>query len=188
MEEKTARISISLLEGKFEISGSEEFVSKQIENFKALIEKSFDKPLPKRKTPLESSKHIEIVNQAPVSTDEPNGGLHDKYSDIFVVDEDNIRIITDIPGDNAFSKTFNAALIYAFAKKQMGVEETSVEEVRSVCQNHGFLDNPNFSKAIKKGDPKFYLDKGKNKSRMIKLTRPGEKKAEELIQSILSDA
>lgn len=186
MADKEAKIRICLSEGKFEISGSEDFVSKQIDNLKELIIESAQKKNSQSKS---VNKHIEVVNQAPITTDEENSITKDgKYSDIFVVDEEKIRIITDIPGNTASKQTLHAALIYAFAKKENGIDEANVDEIRSVCQNHAFLDLKNFSSHIKSGDPKLYLDKGSGKDRVIKLTRPGERKATELIDSILKDA
>ena len=183
MEE--AKISISINEGKFEISGSENFVNKQIENFKSIIEKSLENPT--IQNPTDTIKHVEIVSQSPISTNSTSNKLDDKYSDIFVIDGEDVKIICDIPGNNSAEKTLNAALIYALAKKESGTEEVNVGEIKHICQNHGFLDKKNFSTHIKKGDPKLYLDKGNGNSRVIKLVRPGEKKAQELIELILAE-
>lgn len=180
-----AKIIVSVSEGKFEISGSEDFVTKQIDLFKDLIVKSFDNSVPKPDKLKGEKKPIEVKNQNPIS--EKEGQLEGDYTDIFVVDEDQIRIIVDLPGDNSKAQTISAALIYAYAKKQIGEEEANVEEIRTICQNHGCLDSSNFSRHIKSGDPKLYLDKGKGKSRSIKLTRPGLKKAQELIDTFFEN-
>jgi hypothetical protein len=181
-----AKIVVSVSEGKFEISGSEEFVNKQIDLFKDIILKSFEKYPIKSQLSKETSKHIETVDQSPISLND-NKSLNSDLSDVYVVDNEQIRIIADLPGDNSKAKTQSAALIYAYAKKQMGEDEASVEEIRTICQNHGCLDSSNFSAHIKSGDPKLYLDKGKGKARSIKLARPGEKRAIEIIQSILEN-
>lgn len=184
-EKKEAKISISIIEGKFEISGSEEFVNKQIENFKDVITKTLEKPTQQVNSKMTSEipikeKEIESPQKQAIVQD-------DSFSHIYVVDDEKVRIICDIPGKTAAEKTLNTALIYAFAKHNLGIEEADVGEIKIVCQNHGFLDKVNYSTHIKKGDPKLFLDKGSGKLRTIKLVRPGIKKAKEIIELILAD-
>lgn len=179
MEEK-AKIIISVSEGKFEISGSEKFVSTQIENFKELITNSVNQP---KKVQPKATAMPELENK---STKQPssiqtNTGLDES---IYVEDEDQIRIICDIPGKTKAEQTLNVALLYANARKIQGQESAVVEEIKTVCSNHACLDKKNFSTHIKKGDPKLYIDKGNGGSRSIKLNRPGIKKAEEIIELI----
>ena len=179
MEEK-AKIIISVSEGKFEISGSEKFVSTQIENFKELITKSVNQP--KIVQPKATAiPEMEIEPASPPSSIQSNTNLDDS---IYVEDEDLIRIICDIPGKTNAEKTLDVALLYANARKIQGQENTIVEEIKTVCSNHACLDKKNFSTHIKKGDPKLYIDKGSGGARSIKLNRPGIKKAEEIIELI----
>ncbi|MFY0715286.1 hypothetical protein J1D01_16610 [Seonamhaeicola sp. NFXS20] len=184
-ETKEAKISISIIEGKFEISGSEEFVNKQIENFKEVITKTLEKPTNVVGSKMESQ--FPVKEKQIQQAEKQSKVQDDSYSHIYVVDDEKIRIICDIPGKTAAEKTLNTALIYAFAKNNLGIEEANVGEIKTVCQNHGFLDKVNYSTHIKKGDPKLYLDKGSGKERAIKLVRPGIKKAKEIIELIVAD-
>lgn len=188
MENNQAKITISLTDGKFEISGSELFVTQQIENFKHLIEKSFNdfESIPKKvktENPINSSSKVEEI-EIDTKTEESIADIHPT---IFALDNGKVNIICDIPGNTDSKKTLNVALLYAYAQKSLGIDETSVEEVRAICKIHGCFDQRNFSTHIKNGNPKLYLDKGSNKNRLVTITRPGENKAKAIIKTIESN-
>ena len=178
MENDKAKIIISVSEGKFEISGSEKFVSTQIENFKDLIIKSVNRLQTAPKAKSEDQQHSDI----PESSSSSSPDILDP--DIFVEDEELIKIICDLPGKGKAEQTLNAALLYAQARTLQGQETANVEEIRTICSDHGCLDKTNFSSHVKKRDPQYFIDKGSGKSRTIKLNRPGQKKAKVLIESI----
>lgn len=186
MSENSAKISISVSEGKFEISGSEKFVSEQIENFKDLITKSVSN-IPKKETVVRehSQNHSGSTSQE-IPSKKENKSL-DNYDEIYVEDEEVLKIICDIPGSSTSKKTLNAALLYAYGKKLQGDEVADVEEIREVCRNHGIFDSKNFSTVIKGGDPQLYIDKKNGDKRIIKLNRPGIKAVTELIQTIQNE-
>lgn len=187
MDSTESRISISVKEGKFEISGSEEFVSTQIENFKELITETIKNASRK----VESIKHPnsqEIPEKHIESTENNDSSSISQYPDIFVEDDDSLRLVCDIPGSSDSKRTFHAALLYVYGMKLLGRDEAIVEEIREICKNHGCYDSANFSSHIKYGDPRYYLDKGSGKTRTLKLNRPGEKEAEKLIQQITENA
>ena len=185
METDNAKIIISVTEGKFEISGSEEFVTKQIENFKDLITKSVGSiPTPNKTV----QQPIQTNNSERTETN--NGGTNglDKYPDIYALDGEDIKVICDIPGSNVAKQAYCAALLLAFGKKQLGHDEVLVEEIKEICKSHGCYDGTNFSTHMKKGNPKQYIDKGSGKTRSLRLNRPGEKEAEEFIKTITQNA
>lgn len=187
MENNQAKITISLTEGKFEISGSELFVTQQIENFKSLIEQTLTEvennttPSTKSSTKNESPKSSEI----PKSKSE--GSIADLHPTIYAIDNEQINIICDIPGSTDSKKALNVALLFSYGQKSQGIGESSVEDIRAICKMHGCFDQTNFSSHIKNGNPKLYLDKGSGKSRTITITRPGENQVKDLIKSIESN-
>ncbi len=180
MEPNQAKIVISVTEGRVEISGSESFVTSQIKNFKELIEKSI--------TQIESkaTPHVKVADKPKATKTDDTKGI-DEYLDVFSIDGEDINIIVDIPGSNKAEQTLNVALLYSYARTLQGQDSAVVDSIRKVCVSHGCFDAPNFSTHIKKGNPKYFVDKGTGKSRSIKLNRPGEKKAKELIDSILQN-
>jgi hypothetical protein len=185
MENQNASIKVSISEGLIEISGSESFVTSQIDNLKELLKELKDnkvkiKPPPPAGGDGERKKKD---GETPIT----NATLED-MDDIYVVDDDKIKIICeDIPGTDKLNKTLNIALLYAFASKKLGKDEASVDLIRDICTEHGCLDPGNFSTHIKNGTPQYYLDKGTGKTRTIKINKPGEKKALEVIEKIRQD-
>lgn len=191
MENNTrSEVSISISEGKFEIKGSEEFVSKQIENLKDIIEKSLNESNQSSKKIKVAEKNEATLNPTNSSiseSDSSSSEFEEKYADIYAIDGDDVIIVADVPGSSSSAQTLNVAILYTYAQMKLGIDETKVDEIRKICESHGFLDVANFSSHIKRGDPKLYIDKGKGKERAIKLTRPGIKKAEEIISTMLGD-
>lgn len=181
MENQNASIKVSISEGLVEISGSETFVTSQIDNLKELL-----KELKENKVKIKPSSSAGADEEKKKERETPiiNATLED-MDDIYVVDEDKIKIICeDIPGTDKLNKTLNIALLYAFASKKLGKDEASVDLIRDICTEHGCLDPGNFSTHIKNGNPQYYLDKGTGKARTIKINKPGEKKALEVIEKI----
>lgn len=182
-----AKISISIKEGKFEISGSEDFVNKQIENFEDLITETVENVEPKQPT---GSPNLDSNSNGSSNSTTTNTSTLEEYPYVYVEDGDSIKIVCDLPGNSKSEKTFNAAILYAYALKLKGQDEAPVEDIRDIARNHGCYDGSNFSGYINSGDPQYYLDKdeGTRKSRVIKLNRPGIKEAEKLIQQINENA
>jgi hypothetical protein len=190
MDNNQAKITISLNEGKFEISGSELFVTQQIENFKSVIERTltdFDNQEKQVKANSTNNGNDSTKTEKPADENESADDISEIHPDVYVIDNEKINIICDIPGSTDSKKTLNASLLYAYGQKSQGINETNVEDIRDICKIHACLDSTNFSSHIKAGNPKLYIDKGSGKSRTITITRPGEKSAKELIKSIESN-
>jgi hypothetical protein len=188
MDNNQAKITIALNEGKFEISGSELFVTQQIENFKSVIERTltdFDNQEKEVESkPIENGTNHTSKEKA-VDEIESSGDISETHPDIYAIDNEKINIICDIPGSTDSKKTLNASLLFAYGQKTQGISETVVEDIRNICKIHACLDSANFSTHIKAGNPKLYIDKGSGKAtRTITITRPGEKAAKELIKTI----
>jgi len=181
MDNEKAKIIISVSEGKFEISGSENFVSEQIENFKELITNSVTQ------LHSQSSKSHKIVTEKIKEKSVPNltkeNGV-DNYSNIYQSDGESLHLICDLPNDSKQQQTQSITLLYAYGQQLLGNNKANIEEIRSICSKYSCLDKSNFAFHIKKGDPKYYISKGDGKNRTIELTRPGEKRAKEIIEAI----
>ena len=181
MENAAAKIRVSLREGLLEIEGSEEFVSKQIENLKDVITKLptvTPPPIPAAPAqPQQANGQTASATTAITSLDAS------KYVNIISVDGGMVKILKDIPGKSVPEKTANAALLYLLGKSFLGSEEATANEIRETCKAHGFLNEANFATYLKA--PKEWINLlGSGKNAPVKLTFPGKKAALALADSL----
>lgn len=171
-----------------EISGSEDFVSQQIETLRALIMKRLERPV-LRKSDTEPRSIIYLLPQSsPISNvsvvelreNLPSAG---DLENVFITSGQSVSIVADIPGTSTSQRMINLVLIYLYAKLKVGIEEVSFKELRDVCEKYGEVDKTNFSKIINQ-NRRYFLTSGESKSQFAKLIRPGIKAAESLIAEL----
>ncbi|MDX2360579.1 MAG: hypothetical protein QNK23_07220 [Crocinitomicaceae bacterium] len=191
-----AKIRFNMRSKEFEISGNESFVTDQIENFKELIQGSLGKLVIDDSPRLNGDfgkyqilpEPVEEVKSEDVKFVESNKTIEKKeasieYENVLVIDEDRVKVIADVPGDTTASKMINVILIYMWAKLQLGVEEISFDELRSICEEYGEVDKKNFSTRLK-DKKKLFLINGTSRAFKAKLIRPGILKAETLLKKL----
>ncbi len=164
-----------------EIEGSEDFVSKQIENLKDIITKlpsATPPPAPvfQAQTQLTNGQTTSTVVAA-LSQDAA------KYVNVISVDNGVVKVLKGIPGADNAKKMINAALLYLFGKNLAGQEEASFKELRQVCKDHGCLDETNFAKKLKV-EREWIIVTGGGKSQVAKLTVPGKRQAQTLADQL----
>lgn len=175
MEKMIAKVNISVGDCVLEFSGSEVFVQRQIDEFKGLIHGKLK--------PVKAGKPKSM----------PPGGQPDKVDDTTkdspfapypnVIDYDGETInILKVDGTKKTDKTRNLVLMYAWAKKQLGIDDTPKEDLVELCQHHECYDEANFKTTLKKAHG--IVIKGSAKKYTIRLTAPGKKKAEEIIKTL----
>ena len=183
MENTAAKIRVSLREGLLEIEGSEEFVSKQIENLKDVITKlpaSGFPPAPPHATPPTPRTGN---GQSPASaTPKPTEDAA-KYENVISVAGGIVKVLKDIPGNGKAEKTVNAGLLYLFGKNLLSQEQATFSEIRQVCKEHACLDGANFAGSIK-AQKEWFIVTGGRKSEVAQLTKPGRKQAQALTDSL----
>lgn len=171
-----AHISISIQEGKIDISGPEEFVQKQIDNFKTLIQKLLTLP-PK---PPDGA-----IRGASAGADSPGVHKGTGWDKVIAFDDDKIKVLKTPPGAKKREKTINMALIYLHAKGIKGEESATSEEIRSACKDHGCLDIANFAKTLKTQKENLLVSgSARSKNQSFKLTVPGKDKAAGLVAEL----
>ena len=184
MSDNHARIKISLKDGEFELSGSELFVSQQIDSFRELIVDSLkDKNFELKTDHQNSIPELPVFTEVKDAVETSNGNNAQSYPRIFHVDDDKISIIKRAPGNNNARKSINTALLYLWASKSMGIKEVTFSEVRDLCKEQGCLDGANFSSHMKSAK-EYIIVEGSGKSQKMKLTLPGSEKVEELISEM----
>lgn len=173
MTTDNARVHISVSSGTIEIEGTENFVTAQINRFEPYIKSAFDRA---KKT---------IANNADALPGVGEKGPNDltKYSNLFAVSDGEVKILKDLPGDSKAQKTVSAALLMAFANTFLGVEATSYDTIRDICNAHACLDSANFSKTLK-AEKEIFIIGGTSKRQTLTLSMPGKRKAEEMAKKL----
>ncbi len=175
--EKNASFSISIKEGRVEIAGSEDFVREQIVAFKDIIE-GVVKTLSTKPIINSGSQTTSVPNSPPIEPPEIN-----PYPNVIALEEDEMRILKSIPGKSNGEKTRKIALLVLLGKKMLGEFSVPTKIIRGVCKDHACLDEKNFSTHLKT-DKENLIISGKGASQSVKLSHPGEIKAEDLAKEL----
>lgn len=182
MAEK-AKFRYSAQDGILELEGSEEFVSQHFESLTDIVR------IISRHTVIEQKK--EILEQKEETSPEQETSTKEKekanepesiinYPNVFSEINGKLKIVADIPGNAKSLQMTNAALLYCYGSMLLGDEQVSSSEIRGVCEEHGCLDSPNFSKIF--SDKTTFLSDGvKGGNKQIKLTHQGQKKAKQIL-------
>lgn len=177
-----ASFSISVKDGRIEVSGSEEFVREQIKEFRDVI----------KITATKVEENVSSTHQSEAGPTAESLNVSDQvdsnpYPNVLALEKDGIRILKTIPGKNKPDKTRNIALLLLLGKKLMGESSVPTKEIRTACERHACLDKGNFAKHIKSGKQDFIINgSGKGSVQRAKLTHPGEQKAKEIAEELNS--
>ena len=187
MGNSEAKLHLSLEDGVFEISGSELFVSQQIENFKDIILEALSS---NREWSHNKSTDVAIASPPvaePLPQEEQVGGsvAQKKFDRVFHIEGEDVKIIKKIPGSNNSNKTVHTALAYLWAKRSVGIASVGYHEIRDVCEEQGCLDSSNFSSTLKNAKEYLIVDgKRSSSDKNCKLTIPGVEQAEALLEGL----
>ncbi|MDA2928900.1 hypothetical protein MYX84_02955 [Acidobacteria bacterium AH-259-O06] len=177
---QSAKIVVSVRDGLLEISGSEDFVRDQLENFNDLIMKHLYNM-------LKSAQPSIFPSPQPALEQEVQGDAWKSvsYHKVIAFEGDEIKILKNIPGKSEAEKAVNAALLYLYAKNVKGQEEALFKEIRELCKSHGCLDSANFASNLK-SEKQYFIIGGSGKKQTAKLTQPGKTKAAALVGQLNS--
>jgi hypothetical protein len=122
--------------GEFEISGSEEFVSKQIAEFKNILNGILSSHLqnssPTALVPQLQAPHSKLTKES--TTRHQHSGVEyadfmdidkglDNYSNVFAISGDRIQIISEVPGSSTAKQMINLILVYLWIKHKLNIDE-----------------------------------------------------------------
>jgi hypothetical protein len=183
-----------------EISGSETFVTSQIENFKTSIRDyllEVSKPLSqpvsmlpavfnKQSVPSNSISQFPPGNSEDIDFVEISAPMIINYENVLEIQHGKVHIITDVPGDTLAKRMINLILIYLWGNLLVNDQGISFTELREVCQKHGEIDKANFAKHMH-AHKKYFVVTGSGKFQSAKLIRPGIKEAIKLITELNKD-
>lgn len=184
-KEFNTNITVNLRDGNFTISGTESFVEKYYNDLKEYVKENISScksVISPQHNP--QPLYSEIQSNSPVQSAKTS---YDKYIEngIYYIDDstNQIKILKNVPGGNKATKAKNVAMILLYAKNG----EMSNTEIIAECQEQACFDSANFSSVFKKKDGCFIrTGNGKSKTWTLRLTTPGRKAAEELLESMVN--
>lgn len=192
MDNKNASVSINLHEGSIVISGSEDFIEKNMSIAFDFVEKNLStvtNAVVAPTLPAATSISTPVFTSSTTSSEPANAAAassYDKYikAGVYHIDADDgtISILKKVPCDNKTEKTKNIALIVLYIKKG----KVSGKELIPICEKHACYDSSNFS-AIFKNEKTNIVRKGTGQSWTIELTQPGEAAALTLLEEMAND-
>ena len=184
-EIKNATVNINLNEGSINISGSEEFVEKNMERIFAFVESSIGKGQRTNSKKVEMSiKNNDFidVNEADSFNDE-----REKYKKmgLYSVDDEDgtISIHRKIPGATNAEKMKNVAFIVLYEKR----EAIEGSMLKYLCEKQGCWDTSNASAIFERDIENFIKKKKSGRKWTLELTVSGENAAVQLLEGMLSD-
>ena len=167
-----ARISVSLLDGKVEIEGSEEFVASHLVPLQDVISEIYNA----------TEKTNDGVAAGEINLAAGNSASLEKYVDLYNATADGkIEVLKDLPGDNMAHKTVSAALLISYANSLLGTDITPLDTIRKACKEHACHDTNNFSATIKR-EKKLFVHSGTS---YIKLSEAGRTMAQNLAEKLI---
>lgn len=185
-ENKNATISINLSEGNVVISGSEDFVEKNMETVFSFVERANTSVYTPNKTVLpkeDMKKGCDVIKAD--NTDQASEKDKYKRLGIYSVDADDgtISIHRKVPGNNNAEKMKNVALIVLYEKG----EPVEGSALKTLCEKQGCLDKKNFAAIFEREITLFIKKKISDKKWTIALTIDGEQAAVELMEGMIND-
>lgn len=105
-----------------------------------------------------------------------------------VSDDGAVQILARIDGRSKAKRAYQYAALYCFIReKALGQLDTDIEELRSLCEQHGCYDAPNFQRNFRNND--YLLEIGNRGTRVGKryrLSSEGEDAARRILKELLS--
>lgn len=182
-EQKNASVTINLKEGHIIISGSEEFVEKNMKEVFSFVERTIHLPTDGgilSETKIETKEEIKVEREEARS-----GNAVDKYiaAGVYHIDsEGEISILKRIPGNSKSEKTKNIALIVLYIRNG----KIQGKDIIPLCEKHACYDSANFS-SVFKNEKTNIVRKGNGQSWTLELTQPGEEAAISLLEEMAND-
>ena len=179
-EYKLPNIKFNYKDGKFSISGNEDFVNQHLN---IILEFIKDNNLVKYQSDNKQINNSDISN---VDTNTSFDEHIQKYIDAGIVHidkEGNISILKNIPNKNNADKLRNITLIYLFLKK--GNANGNDNNLKKICDKNECYDSKTFATILSKEKINI-VKKGSRKKWTIELTIPGKKAAIKLLDEMVN--
>ncbi len=188
MEEiKNVSVNINLNEGNIVISGSEDFVERNMEKVFSFVERANNvvcRHTDMNKTCVQEVKSVEKIEN--ISFDTANTNNSDKYiaAGVYHIDSEdgNISILKKIPGNSKAEKMKNVAMIVLYIRKG----KIQGKEIIPICEKHSCYDRTHFASTFE-AEKTNIIRRGSGKNWTIELTQPGEDAAVALLEEMANE-
>lgn len=163
---------------QFSAEGSEVFVNTALERWVQLAKESVvpaTQPGPSK----ESAKQASTGSSA-----NPNAQYENVYDEV----EGKLKIIAQMPGSNKAAKTRSTALVLLYGNYLCSQHTTSADDIRDACLDQGCYDSSNFASNIRALKEKVAMNTKAGGGYDVKLTAPGRKAAQELVEKTNDEA
>jgi hypothetical protein len=169
----------------FEISGPENFVTQQSELYREQIVELLLKAARLLDDDLALKEEIE---EAPPAAPHQQPTGKPAFTNVLHVENDKVKILKRIPGTTLSKRAVNTAVIFLWAKRNLGMDAIPFADLRDICEEQGCLDSGNFSYHMRSAREWMIVDGAKGSSaQTAKLTLPGVERAKELLRELNGD-
>lgn len=167
------KLTIQFGSAHFSAEGPEAFVTKMLEQWQQITPKGADK----------LSNAEQSAKGASSSQADSSSGVG-KYENVYDYVDGKVKIIAHINGANKAEKTRATALVLMFANYLNGQEVTSADAIREACSDQGCFDSSNFAAHLKALKEKVAMNPKPGGGYDVKLTAPGRKAAQNLVETL----
>lgn len=188
MPKTKSSFSYSFRDGNLHVSGSELFVSQQLEFFKDAILAHATDRAEREETAKDRVSSEYLPSQSETANDDTSEISTNPYPNVLDVHDSKAKILIHLGSGTKSEKTVRLCLMYLWAKTEfLGETTVNSTELRELCQEHAVYDSTNFASILKKKKEYFRIDGVKNSnSKNYSLTVPGVARAKELLEQLNS--
>jgi len=175
---ENSRIAISIQGTSVEAEGSEEFVERILQKFESFLKTTTIQPISSpTKDQLIDPESPSIAGED-IPSDNP-------YPNLLHLDHESgkVKILKTPLGNSKKDKATKLCLIYMYGMNLLGTKTILRSELINCAKEHAVFDQANFSTCTK--NKEFFIEEGKKgTNKQIKLTLPGKKQAETILDSM----
>ena len=180
-------VTIDASAGSISVKGDASFALEILEKYQAI----FVRRSPEGKSDQRAAtKDDPVVNQESEESKPGSVGVDglDGYSNVYDVNGDAISIIANPPGTTGAAQARSVALLLLFAKFKTGQLTVDSEAIKEQLKAHACFDPKNFASQMKSQKNFVTVTGSKGSSSFtMKLTVPGRKSAEELVEKLQNE-
>lgn len=182
------KLEVSISTGTIKLSGTEDFIKSYKNDLLNFLKENYVTGKVDDIKSIDGTKKASLdIDMGDNDTNTPNE--LDIYSPILQIDsENNIILLTDVPGRNKSEKAREIAKIVLYIRSKIEKKHVRISgsELIPLCKRHGCYDATNYSKAFE--NQKDFLKVGKEKSQnwTLELNFSGEQAAKKLLEDMLN--
>lgn len=172
------KLSMQFGAANFSAEGTQEFVNSMLNKW---VQLSTDSTFAVMPSPSQGASKV-------AGNAKPDSATALQFENVYDEIDGELKIIAQMAGDNKATKTRNTALVLLYGNYLRGQQTTTADDIRAACVDQGCLDAGNFSSHLKGLKEKVAMNTKAGGGYDVKLTAPGRKAAQELVEKINNEA